>query len=175
MAMPDFAEDAQPRTGLQLLLLARVEVEKAQRDHAAIVTHFGDQLPARAELDITVENSHFALHVDAGRCLGQRRDDGFILEAQRQMQGKIFPAATTYLRQFAGERWSHPGPGRCSRPGSLILQSAKCRARRRCPRWWSWPHRRAARRKLLVGDRRASMPCFPWLPLQSCVSRVRHR
>ena len=87
------AADAQPGAGRHRLLLRRVKVQEAQQQLAAVVGQPHQQLATRAQLDPGVQ--HLAL--DLRRlALAHRRDrgqPGFVLVAQRQVQGQVDVAA----------------------------------------------------------------------------------
>ena len=154
IALVGLAKNPQARTGLQGLLLARIEVEKAQQHEVPLRRrrfaasplqgarrHLGrpggfpvatgipdasQQLSAWSIGDLAVDDLDFKLRRDARLRVANRRDPGFIFVAQRQMQNEIGIGAQTE-------------PGQPGREGVGFLGVSQGRARRR-PR----PGRRAA-------------------------------
>ena len=92
-ALPHFAECAHPRAGRELLQLTRVEVEEAQRKHAAAVFDVADELAPRPVFHFTFDDASFDEHVLRGRRFVDRIDVRFVVVAQRQMQHEIERAA----------------------------------------------------------------------------------
>ena len=102
-AVADFADGADAFALGELFLLAGVEMDKAQVQHAAgLVADLGNQLAARAELDFLMR--HFAFHL-AGYAHGRvfdRGDMGFVFVAQGQVQHGVPQAADMQLGELAG-------------------------------------------------------------------------
>ena len=102
-AVADFADGADAFAYGELFLLAGVEMDKAQVQHAAgLVADLGNQLAARAELDFLMR--HFAFHL-AGYAHGRvfdRGDMGFVFVAQGQVQHGVPQAADMQLGELAG-------------------------------------------------------------------------
>jgi hypothetical protein len=84
-----FPENAHPRSGCELLLLARIEVEEAQIQQIFAVAHATHQHAFGAILDGGV----FDLALDLDRLawwrVAQTHYFGFVLVAQRQMQDQV--------------------------------------------------------------------------------------
>ena len=108
-ALPDLAHQPHPGTGRELLLLARIEVEQAHGQFAAVVAHSRDQLPPRSKLDVEIEHHAFDLCECPVRRFGDRDDAGLVLVAQWQMQDQIERAREAELRQVARSCPGDPG------------------------------------------------------------------
>ena len=84
-AVPDLTEDTHAAAVvtrlLQLLGLATVEVEKAQRQFAARIGNGCHELAARAELHRDIEHFGIDLHRYTGHGLADQGDAGFVLVA----------------------------------------------------------------------------------------------
>ncbi len=100
-AAAHLADRAQPRTGRQQPLLRRVEVQQAQQQLAAVVAQVGDELAARAQLDARVAHHALDLRGLAFVQLGDARDPGVVLPAQRQVQREVDVAREAELLERA--------------------------------------------------------------------------
>ena len=73
----------------ELLLLARIEVEEAQEEDAAVILQLADQAAPRAISHFAVDDLALHLHARARDKIGDAPQRGLILVAQRQMQHQI--------------------------------------------------------------------------------------
>ena len=80
---------AQTHAGCPGLLLRAIEVQKAQQDLARAVVELDDELAAPAHLHAVLADHALDLHRLAVTRLAQRRQTGFVLVAQRQVQGQV--------------------------------------------------------------------------------------
>ena len=82
---------AHPHPGAhgQGFLVAGVEVEKAQQQAVAVVGDAHQQLAPAAQVDLAILHDALDLHRLAVGAVGNRRDPGFVLVAQRQVQRQI--------------------------------------------------------------------------------------
>ncbi len=88
-AAAQLADDAQLGARLQLLLLARIEIEKAQVERALAVARLHNQLPPRAILNLVVDDFRFNLPACTGLQFGDAKQLGFVFVAQRQVQHQV--------------------------------------------------------------------------------------
>ena len=99
----DFAHGADAFAHGQLLLLARVKMDKAQKQHVTrVVADLHNQLLARFEHDFLMQNRAFHLTGYADRSVLQRHDVGFVFVAQRQVQHQIPSGVQMELFQLFG-------------------------------------------------------------------------
>ena len=89
----------QPYAHGQGLLVRGVEAEEAQLAGVGPVVHRHQQLAAPVQRDLAVGDRGLYLHRLALACIGQAGDAGFVLVAQRQMQGQIDVAAQSEFEQ----------------------------------------------------------------------------
>jgi len=103
MAHAHLADRADLFADRELLLLAGVEIQKAQIQLAAVVLHAAHQGAARTEGDLAVGYRALHLHRLARLHRGDWREMGLVLIAQRQMQQQIGAMMDTELGEF-GQR-----------------------------------------------------------------------
>jgi hypothetical protein len=96
-ALADLSERAHACAHGELLQLARVEIEEAQRQQAAAVLEVADQLPPAAILDVAARDPPFHQHGLARRRLGERVEPRLVVVAQRQVQYEAELAADAEL------------------------------------------------------------------------------
>ena len=89
IAVVQFPENPQTRSGLQNFLLARIEIQEAQQQGSAGVAHPRQQLATRPVGDFAVEDLDFELRCDAGPGVFQRGDACLVFETQRKVQDEI--------------------------------------------------------------------------------------
>ncbi len=98
------AERADAPANFELLQLRGIEVQEAQRQFAAVVAHGDAQLPASPVDDVGRDDLGLDLRFAARHQLGDRRDAGFVLVAQRQVQHEVPVARQPGAREFRGDR-----------------------------------------------------------------------
>jgi len=90
VALPDFAEAAQPRARLaQYLLLGRAEMEEAQGQDAGTIGHMTEQEAPAARRHLAADHLGLDLRFLTGLQAVDRADTGTVLIAQRQVQQHV--------------------------------------------------------------------------------------
>src|SRR4051812_37439924 len=84
-ALAQLAHQAYARARCKLLLLARVEVEEAQMQNLVAVAHAADQRALGPELHQRVFDLALDLYSFAAVGVGEPREAGLVLVAQRQV------------------------------------------------------------------------------------------
>ena len=99
----DFAVEAKALSRLEQLEMAGVKIQEADAEHAAGVLHRHGQHAARPVGDAGL--AHHRLHLCglARQQVADRRDAGFVLPAQRQVQHQVGVAGEAQLGEFGGE------------------------------------------------------------------------
>ena len=103
-ALPHFAERAHVRAGRELLHLTRIELEEAQRKHAAPVFDVADELAPWPVFHFTFDDASFDEHILRRRRLVDAIDVRFVVVAQRQMKNEIERARNTEPRELVQRR-----------------------------------------------------------------------
>ena len=109
MPFAHLAEDPHPRSGLQRLLLAGIEVEEAQHELRAAselvgaVLEQAHELPPRPELHVGVAHGALGLRGQPGASGGERHQARVVLVAQRQVQDEVLIARNAELDELIGE------------------------------------------------------------------------
>src|SRR6185312_10649744 len=96
---PHLAEEPHALPGGELLHLARIEMEEAHPELALAIGELHDQRAASAVLDLRFDHARLDQHRLSGARLGERREPGLVLVAQRQVQHQVEPGAHAELLQ----------------------------------------------------------------------------
>ncbi len=83
------AECAHAHAGRELLQLAWIEPEEAQREYTGTILDMADELTARTIFHRAFDDATPDEHVLSGRCFVDRIKPCFVVVAQRQVQHQI--------------------------------------------------------------------------------------
>jgi hypothetical protein len=109
-AVADLAERAHAGAGGELLQLALVEIEEAQRQHAAAVLDMAGELAPRAILDVAFDDLAFDQHRLARRRFVQGIEPRLVVVAQRQVEHEIELGGDAELGQPRQDRVAQSRP-----------------------------------------------------------------
>ncbi len=96
-----FADGAYLFAHGELLLLAGIEVQEAQRQLFITFLHAADQAAARTEHHLAMRDDALHLHCHSRLCSGDGREMRLVLVAQRQMQQQIGAVMDAELGELA--------------------------------------------------------------------------
>ncbi len=124
-AAAHLAEAAQPRAAREALLLARREIEEAQREHPRAVGDAREELAAAAVDDLG--ELHLAFHRGAGPRgeRAERRHVRAVLVAQRQQEKEVLDPPHPEVRQALRERGAHAPQRRHGPLRGALLRAAR--------------------------------------------------
>src|SRR6202521_820874 len=115
-AGPDLAEEAHALALLELLHLARIEIEEAHPQVFLAVGELQHEGSPRAVLHLGCHDLGLHQHGGAGLRILQRRELRLVFVAQRHVQHEVRPGADAELLEARGERRAREYRGRRQRP-----------------------------------------------------------